>query len=126
MRGLPEKLKKDALRRELYLLFSTYGPVLDIVTLKTMKMRGQAHIVFRDIQSATMAMRACADMDFHGKNLVRINCHSVHTSAHDLLANRQFSTAEVKAKRLPSSMVPSSSLLLISRPLLHPPKNRRK
>jgi len=72
VRGLPEKLKKDALRRELYLLFSTYGPVLDIVTLKTMKMRGQAHIVFRDIQSATMAMRACADMEFHGKSLVCI------------------------------------------------------
>ena len=35
------------------MLFSTYGPVLDVVALKTMKMRGQAHIVFRDLQAAT-------------------------------------------------------------------------
>ena len=52
------KIKKDDLRTELYLLFSTYGSVLDVVALKTMKMRGQAHIVYKDIQTATQAMRA--------------------------------------------------------------------
>jgi RNA recognition motif-containing protein len=54
----------------LYTLFSTYGPVLDVVVLKTKKMRGQAHIVYRDIQASTQAMRALQGFDFFGKELV--------------------------------------------------------
>lgn len=65
------KIKKPDLRTALYLLFSTYGPVLDIVVLKTMKMRGQAHIVYRDIQTATQAMRALNGSEFLGMNMVR-------------------------------------------------------
>lgn len=52
------------------MLFSTYGPVLDIVALKTMSMRGQAHVVFRDIQAATQAMRSLDGEEFLGRNLV--------------------------------------------------------
>jgi RNA recognition motif-containing protein len=51
----------------LYTLFSTYGPVLDIVALKTMKMRGQAHVVFRDVHASTQAMRELQSFDFFGK-----------------------------------------------------------
>ncbi|KAF5021835.1 hypothetical protein F66182_6128 [Fusarium sp. NRRL 66182] len=63
------KIQKDDLRSALYLLFSTYGPVLDVVALKTMKMRGQAHIAFRDVQSATQAMRSLEGQEFLGRNL---------------------------------------------------------
>lgn len=55
------------------MLFSTYGPVLDVVALKTTKMRGQAHIVFRDMQAATQAMRALEGFSFLGKELVRFD-----------------------------------------------------
>ena len=55
----------------LYTLFSTYGPVLDVVAMKTPKMRGQAHIVYRDIQASTQAMRALQGFDFFGKEMVR-------------------------------------------------------
>lgn len=72
VKNLPSaKIKKPDLRTALYLLFSTYGPVLDIVVLKTMKMRGQAHIVYRDIQTATQAMRALNGSEFLGMNMVR-------------------------------------------------------
>ncbi|MCJ1406748.1 U2 snRNP complex subunit msl1 [Ptychographa xylographoides] len=67
--NLPEKLSKQDLRLSLYTLFSTYGPVLDVVALKTSKMRGQAHIVFRDIQASTQAMRALQGFDFFGKEI---------------------------------------------------------
>ncbi|KAF5515863.1 U2 small nuclear ribonucleoprotein B'' [Colletotrichum siamense] len=63
------KIQKNDLRTELYLLFSAYGPVLDIVAMKTMKMRGQAHITFRDIQAATQAMRSLEGFDFLGRPL---------------------------------------------------------
>lgn len=68
--NLPEKLQKSDLKLSLYTLFSTYGPVLDVVALKTSKMRGQAHIVYRDIQASTQAMRALQGFDFFGKELV--------------------------------------------------------
>lgn len=52
------------------MLFSTYGPVLDVVALKTMNMRGQAHIVFRDVQTATQAMRSLDGQEMLGRKLV--------------------------------------------------------
>ncbi|KAK4560946.1 hypothetical protein LTR86_004901 [Recurvomyces mirabilis] len=69
IQNLPEKLQKDDLRRELYILFSTYGPVFDVVALKTKSMRGQAHVLFRDVQSATQAMRACQGFEFSGREM---------------------------------------------------------
>ena len=46
-----EKIKKEDLRKSLYVLMSQFGQVLDIVALKTMKMRGQAFVVFKEIRS---------------------------------------------------------------------------
>ncbi|KAI0879279.1 hypothetical protein GGS24DRAFT_235684 [Hypoxylon argillaceum] len=63
------KINKADLKTALYLLFSTYGPVLDVVALKTSKMRGQAHIVFRDTHAATQAMRSLDAFQFLGKEL---------------------------------------------------------
>ncbi|KAL4875573.1 hypothetical protein BJY04DRAFT_161876 [Aspergillus karnatakaensis] len=65
--NLPDKLRKHDLRSSLYTLFSTYGTVLDIVAMKTEKMRGQAHIVFKDVQASTQALRALQGFDFFGK-----------------------------------------------------------
>ncbi|KAF2157110.1 hypothetical protein K461DRAFT_283855 [Myriangium duriaei CBS 260.36] len=65
--NLPDKLPKGDLKRALYMLFTTYGPVLDIVALKTPKMRGQAHVLFRDREASAQAMRALQDYDFFGK-----------------------------------------------------------
>ncbi|KAJ3190212.1 hypothetical protein HDU85_000503 [Gaertneriomyces sp. JEL0708] len=58
IRNLDEKIHKQELRKALYYLFSNHGRVMDVVAQKTMKMRGQAHIVFEDIPSATAAMRS--------------------------------------------------------------------
>ncbi|KAI1407481.1 RNA-binding domain-containing protein [Hypoxylon sp. FL1857] len=63
------KINKADIKTALYMLFSTYGPVLDVVALKTMKMRGQAHIVFRDLQAATQAMRSLEGFKFLGHEL---------------------------------------------------------
>lgn len=69
--NLPDKLCKHDLRLSLYTLFSTYGTVLDVVAMSTKKMRGQAHIVFKDVQASTQAMRALQGFDFFGKGMVR-------------------------------------------------------
>lgn len=39
--------------------------------MKTSKMRGQAHVVFKDIQASTQAMRSLQGFDFFGKEMVR-------------------------------------------------------
>lgn len=72
IRGLPDKIPKYDLKRNLYMLFATYGVLLDVVAMKTMKMRGQAHIVFRDLDASTQAMRALQGFNFFGKDMVRV------------------------------------------------------
>lgn len=71
-KNLPDQLPKDDLKRNLYMLFATYGVVLDVIALKTSKMRGQAHVVFRDIDSSTQAMRALQGFNFFGKEMVSL------------------------------------------------------
>jgi RNA recognition motif-containing protein len=69
--NLPDKrIQKNDLRTALYSLFSTYGTVLDVVAMKTSKMRGQAHIVFKDVQASTQALRALQGFEFFGKQMV--------------------------------------------------------
>jgi len=68
--NLPDKMQKDDLKRALYMLFLPYGPILDIVTLKTTKMRGQAHVLFRDVQASTQALRSLQGHEFFGKQMV--------------------------------------------------------
>ncbi|PPJ52175.1 hypothetical protein CBER1_09903 [Cercospora berteroae] len=69
IQNLPEKLQKHDLKRNLYMLFTTYGPVLDVTAMKGSKMRGQAHVLFRDANTATQAMRHCQGYDFFGKEM---------------------------------------------------------
>ncbi|KAF2456709.1 hypothetical protein BDY21DRAFT_259765, partial [Lineolata rhizophorae] len=67
--NLDDKIHKTQLKRQLYFLFTRHGSILDIVNLKTAKMRGQAHIVFKDVQSSTAAMRALQGFNFLGREM---------------------------------------------------------
>ncbi|KAK6354341.1 U2 snRNP complex subunit msl1 [Orbilia blumenaviensis] len=67
--NLNDKIHKPDLKIALYTLFSTYGVVLDVIALKTAKMRGQAHVAFRDIAGASTAMRGCQGMVIFGKEM---------------------------------------------------------
>ena len=65
--NLNERIKQDELKKSLYSCFSQFGPILEIVSLKTVRMRGQAFIVFRDIESATTAVRQMQGFPFYDK-----------------------------------------------------------
>jgi len=65
--NINEKVSKDELKKSLYAVFSQFGPILDIVALKTFKMRGQAFVVFRDITAATQAVRQMQGFPFYEK-----------------------------------------------------------
>ena len=66
---LNEKLKTDLLRENLYYLFSQYGDVLEINIRKSKKMRGQAFIVYKDINDATRAKVSLNNFLFLGSRI---------------------------------------------------------
>jgi U2 small nuclear ribonucleoprotein B'' len=65
--NLNEKIKKEDLKKSLYAIFSQFGQILDIVALKTLKMRGQAFVVFKEISSAGNALRSMQGFPFYDK-----------------------------------------------------------
>ncbi|KAL1456089.1 hypothetical protein WDU94_000843 [Cyamophila willieti] len=65
--NLNEKVKKEDLKKSLYAIFSQFGQIMDIVALKTLKMRGQAFVIFKDISSATNALRSMQGFPFYDK-----------------------------------------------------------
>lgn len=75
--NLNEKIKKDELKKSLYAIFSQFGQILDIVALKTLKMRGQAFVIFKEIASASNALRSMQGFPFYDKPMVRIRILAV-------------------------------------------------
>ncbi|XP_017011935.2 U1 small nuclear ribonucleoprotein A-like [Drosophila takahashii] len=65
--NLNEKIKKEELKKSLYAIFSQFGLILDIVAQQTLKMRGQAFVIFNEIGSATSALRAMQGFPFYDK-----------------------------------------------------------
>lgn len=82
--NLNEKIKKEELKKSLYAIFSQFGQILDIVALKTLKMRGQAFVIFNEINSATNALRSMQGFPFYEKPM-RIQYSKVQS---DIIAKR--------------------------------------
>eukprot|EP00591_Stephanopyxis_turris_P012142 CAMPEP_0195529040 /NCGR_PEP_ID=MMETSP0794_2-20130614/31452_1 /TAXON_ID=515487 /ORGANISM="Stephanopyxis turris, Strain CCMP 815" /LENGTH=284 /DNA_ID=CAMNT_0040660281 /DNA_START=34 /DNA_END=888 /DNA_ORIENTATION=+ len=62
-------IKKPLLRRSLFSLFSRHGKVLDVITLRSEGLRGQAWVIFEDVTSATAALREEQGFTFFKKDL---------------------------------------------------------
>ncbi|KAG2327582.1 hypothetical protein Bca52824_010310 [Brassica carinata] len=67
IKNLNERIKKEELKRSLYCLFSQFGRILDVVALKTPKLRGQAWVAFSDVTAATNAVRQMQNFPFYDK-----------------------------------------------------------
>lgn len=65
--NLYEKLNKEELKKCMYALFSQFGKILDVVALKTFRLRGQSWIVFSDVAAATNALRTMQGFAFFDK-----------------------------------------------------------
>ena len=61
------------LKKSLYAIFSQFGQILDIVAMKTLKTRGQAFVIFKEINSATNAMRSMQGFPFYDKPMVSLD-----------------------------------------------------
>ena len=60
------------LKKAIYAIFSQFGKILDVVALKTYRLRGQAWVVFADIRSAGEAIRTMQGFPFFEKPMVRV------------------------------------------------------
>ncbi|KAM4695715.1 U1 small nuclear ribonucleoprotein A [Rhinophrynus dorsalis] len=65
--NLNEKIKKDELKKSLYAIFSQFGQILDILVSRSLRMRGQAFVIFKEVGSATNALRSMQGFPFYDK-----------------------------------------------------------
>lgn len=93
--NLNEKIKKEELKKSLYAIFSQFGQILDIVALKTLKMRGQAFVIFSDVNSASSAIRSMQGFPFYEKPM-RLNYAKEQS---DVIAKRAGTFVERPAKK---------------------------
>jgi len=103
--NLNEKVKKDDLKKSLYAIFSQFGQILDIVALKTLKMRGQAFVIFQDITAATTAAKSMQGFPFYDKPM-RIAFAKTDS---DLIAKKK-GTFQERPKRQPGESKKSKKM----------------
>ena len=68
--NINEKIKQDVVKKMLYMVFSQYGKVTDVIAKKGLKLRGQAWVVFENESSAISALRGKQGFSFYEKPLV--------------------------------------------------------
>lgn len=67
----PSSLSPPAeLKKSLYAIFSQFGQILDILVSRSLKMRGQAFVIFKEVSSATNALRSMQGFPFYDKPMV--------------------------------------------------------
>jgi U2 small nuclear ribonucleoprotein B'' len=67
--NIDEKINKHILKQLLYMLFSQYGRVIEVIACKGTKLRGQAWVVFKEPTAAASALRGKQGFNFYGKPL---------------------------------------------------------
>ena len=70
VKNLEERIKVDQLKEALTEIFSEYGNVIDLVAKTNLKARGQAFVVFDDVDSATRAINEIQGFDLFDKPMV--------------------------------------------------------
>ncbi|KAK2510670.1 hypothetical protein Q9233_017535, partial [Columba guinea] len=55
------------LKKSLYAIFSQFGQILDILVSRGLRMRGQAFVIFKELSSATSALRSMQGFPFYDK-----------------------------------------------------------
>ena len=70
MRNLEERIKITQLKEALTEIFSEYGNIIDLVAKKSLKAKGQAFIVFDDVQAAENAIEEIQGFELFDKPMM--------------------------------------------------------
>lgn len=58
------------LKKSLYAIFSQFGQILDILVARNLRMKGQAFVIFKEVNSASNALRSMQGFPFYDKPMV--------------------------------------------------------
>lgn len=74
--NINEKVKVDELKKALHAVFAQFGEILDVIAMSTLKMRGQAFVVFKEQASAKEALESMQGFPFFNKPMRIAWCKS--------------------------------------------------
>ncbi|CAD6190730.1 unnamed protein product [Caenorhabditis auriculariae] len=101
--NLNEKVKKEELRNSLIAVFKQFGEILSVMCFKTLKMRGQAHVIFKELESAKAAKDALNGFPFYEKQMriqfAREDSDSIAKSKGTYVERAQKAPARLQKKR---------------------------
>merc|ERR1719282_1279898 len=70
--NLNDRINTETVKKSLREVFAAFGGIVDIVAMKSLKRRGQAWIIFREVSAATNALKSLQGFPFYNKPM-RIN-----------------------------------------------------
>lgn len=70
IKNLNDGIKIEPMKQSLHAAFSQFGPIVDIIMRKSFRLRGQAFIIFRDIDSSVKALKTMQGFPFYDKPMV--------------------------------------------------------
>ncbi|KAL8765400.1 MAG: hypothetical protein Q9209_007506 [Squamulea sp. 1 TL-2023] len=70
VKNLEERIKIDDLKEALTEIFSEYGTVIDLVAKKNLKAKGQAFVVFEDVEAAERAIKEVQGFELFEKPML--------------------------------------------------------
>ena len=70
MKNLEERIKLDQLKEALTEIFSEYGNVIDLVAKRNLKARGQAFVVFDEVEAAERAIKEVQGFELFDKAMI--------------------------------------------------------
>lgn len=95
--NINEKIKLEELKLTLFNLFSPFGEILDIQAGKRLKMKGQAFVIYKDINSAVNAKNFLSGFVLYGKS-IQVN-FAKSKSDHVLKLNGELTTEEENERK---------------------------
>merc|ERR1712217_64651 len=126
LKNLNEKLSKEDTKKALYAIFGQFGKILEIVSFKTNKLRGQAWITFSNISSATNALKTMQGFILFDKSLViqyaktksdlvaKIEgTYTARDNKKQIIPNLQPNKTAVCTSLIPSSINPPNKILFL-------------
>jgi len=65
--NLNDKINCETLKKSLREVFAAFGGIIEIIAMKSLKRRGQAWIIFKEMSSATNALKSLQGFPFYNK-----------------------------------------------------------
>eukprot|EP00434_Breviolum_minutum_P004123 symbB.v1.2.003633.t2/scaffold203.1/size271217/25 len=65
--NLNDKINVETLKKSLREVFAAFGGIIDIIAMKSLKRRGQAWIIFKEVSAATNSLKSLQGFPFYNK-----------------------------------------------------------